>query len=64
MSPAIIQLLIQAGLQYGPAFVTSVIAVFKNPNATVADVEALFAGVKPYASYGIPDIAPVPPIAP
>lgn len=64
MSPALIQLLIQAGIQYGPGFVTDVIAVLKKPDPTLADVEALFANVKPYAAYGIPDVVPAPPAAP
>ncbi len=60
MSPAIVQLLIQAGIQYGPAFVTEAIAIIKNQNATVADVEALFAKVKPYEAYNIPNIPTAP----
>lgn len=57
MPPAIITLLIQAGLQYGPAFVSNIISIMKNPNATIDDVEKLFATVKPYSAYGIPDKA-------
>jgi hypothetical protein len=55
MSATLITLLIQAGLTYGPEFVTSIIAIMKNPNATFDDVEALFSKVKPYSAYGIPD---------
>lgn len=66
MSPALIQLLITAGLQYGPGFVQDVINVFKNKDATIADVETLFAGVKPYSAYNIPAVIPavipVPPL--
>lgn len=54
--------------KYGPDAVNGIIALFKKGStATVADVESAFSGLKPYASYGIPDIAPtapVPPIAP
>lgn len=57
MNP-LIALLIQAGLQYGPQFVTQLIAILKNPNATVADVENAFKDLKPYSAYGIPDIVP------
>lgn len=57
MSP-IVAFIITEALQYGPEFVKSVIAALQKPNPTVADVEALFQGVKPYSAYGIPDIAP------
>lgn len=55
MSP-LITLLITAGLQYGPEFVTSIIAIIENPNATVADVKAAFSNLKPYSAYNIPNI--------
>jgi hypothetical protein len=54
MTPSLITLLVTAGLQYGPEFVTSIISILKNPNATVADVEAAFANLKPYSAYNIP----------
>lgn len=60
MNP-LIALLIQAGLQYGPQFVTQLIAILKNPNATIADVENAFKDLKPYSAYGIPDVVPVVP---
>ena len=63
MTPALAQLLIQAGLQYGPAFVTSIIAVLKKPDPTIADIETLFADVKPYSYFNIPDIAPTAPVS-
>ncbi len=52
-------LLVQAGLQYGPEFVTNIIAILKNPAATVQDVENVFANLKPYSAFNIPNI-PVP----
>ena len=60
MSP-LITLLVTAGLQYGPEFVTSIIAILKNPNATIQDVENAFANLKPYSAYQIPNI-PVAPL--
>jgi len=64
MTPSLITLLVTAGLQYGPGFVTSIISILKNPNATVADVEAAFANLKPYSAYNIPTpVAPVVPAA-
>ena len=59
MSP-LITLLITAGLQYGPEFVTSIIAIIENPNATVADVKAAFANIKPYTAYNIPNLPTTP----
>lgn len=53
---ALIPLLIEAGIKYGPEFVLNIIAIIKKPDATVDDVEALFKNVKPYAAYNIPDI--------
>ena len=56
MSP-IVAFCITEALQYGPDFVKSVIAAFQKPNPTIADIEVLFAGVKPYSAYNIPDKA-------
>jgi hypothetical protein len=66
MSP-LVAFCITEALQYGPEFVKSVIAAFQKPNPTVMDIEILFAGVKPYSAYNIPDVnpaAPVPTVAP
>ena len=60
MPPTLIALLVQAGLQYGPQFVTDIIAILKNPNATVADVKAAFSNLKPYEAYNIPNVGPLP----
>ena len=54
MPASLIISLVTAGLQYGPEFVTSIIAILKNPNATVQDVENAFANLKPYSAYNIP----------
>lgn len=54
MSPAAIEALIILAAKYGPQFVSSVIALFKKEQITVAEVEQLFANVKPYEAYGIP----------
>jgi hypothetical protein len=61
MPPALIVGLVTAGLTYGPQFVSDIVAILNNPAASVADVEAAFANLKPYAAYGIPDIAPTKP---
>lgn len=63
MPVSLIVLLVQAGLQYGPDFVSSIVAILNNPNATVNDVEAAFKNLKPYSAYGIPEqlaVAAVP----
>lgn len=53
MPPQIIVLLVQFGLQYGPAAVQGIVKVLNNPSSTVADVEAAFANLKPYSAYNI-----------
>ena len=58
MSPVLIQLLIQYGIQYGIPAAEEIIAVLKKPDATVADVEALFAKIKTYEQYNIPAVVP------
>ena len=59
MTP-LVAFLIQEALQYGPEFVTGIINALKRKDVTVAEIETLFAGVKPYSAYGIPDVAPAP----
>jgi hypothetical protein len=68
MPVSLITLLITAGLQYGPEFVMSIIAIIENPNASVNDVKLAFANLKPYSAYGIPNIpigtaTPLPTVA-
>lgn len=58
MSPILLEALIVAGIKYGPDAVASIIALFKKETATLADVETLFATIKPYEAYGIPDQIP------
>lgn len=58
MPPQLILLLVQAGLTYGPQFVMDIEKILSNPAATTADVAAAFSNLKPYAAYGIPDLAP------
>jgi len=53
MTPSLIMLLVQFGLQYGPEAVTNIITLLNNKTATLADVESAFAGLKPYSAYGI-----------
>jgi hypothetical protein len=57
MSPALLEALVIAAVKYGPGFATSVLALFKQKEITLEQVEALFANVKPYSDYGIPDQA-------
>lgn len=56
MNPALVALIIQYGLQYGTPAAMEIIAVLKNSNATISDVEALFTKIKTYEQYNIPDI--------
>lgn len=56
MNPTLVALIIQYGLQYGIPAAMEIIAVLRNTNATLSDVEALFAKIKTYEQYNIPDI--------
>lgn len=58
MSTTLITALIEAGIKYGPEFITSVKSLLSKKDPTIDDVVSLFANLKPYASYGIPDTAP------
>ncbi len=58
MISPVVALIITEAVKYGPDFVISVINALKKTDATIADVEALFANVKPYDSYGIPSVVP------
>ena len=56
MSP-LIEALIIAGIKYGPEFVSAVVKLMKTETVTIEQVEQLFANVKPYDAYNIPDQA-------
>ena len=60
MAPAVATLLIQSAIQYGPEIVIAVTQALQKPGVTVAEIEAIFAGVKPYAWY-FPTNPPVKP---
>lgn len=62
MSAALLQALIVAGIQYGPQIVTDIKNLLSKKDATIADVEAVFANLKPYSAFNIPDIAPTNPV--
>ena len=51
-------LLIQAAIQYGPGIVIAVTQALQKPDVTVAEIEAIFAGVHPYSAY-LPTNPPV-----
>lgn len=57
MTPALIATLVQYAVQYGIPAVMDVIAIIKRPDATIADVEAMFSKVKTYDQYNIPNIS-------
>lgn len=62
MSPVLIQALIVAGIQYGPQIVTDIKNLLSKKDATIEDVEAVFANLKPYSDFNIPAIAPTAPV--
>ena len=57
---AIAPLLIQSAIQYGPDIVIAVVNALQKPGVTVAEIEAIFSGVKPYSWY-FPTNPPVKP---
>lgn len=59
LTPQLLQALVLAGLTYGPQIVTDVKNLFSKKDATFDDVETVFANLKPYSAFGIPDVAPV-----
>ena len=59
MSPQLIIVVLQLVAQYGPEILTSIKSLMSKSDATIEDVEAIFAGLKPYEAFGIP--ATVPP---
>ena len=46
-------LAIQLVLQYGPAILSDVEKLFTKATVTAAEVQAIFAGLQPYASFNI-----------
>ena len=46
-------LAIQLVLQYGPGILTAVEALFAKQTVTAAEVQAIFAGLQPYAAFNI-----------
>lgn len=46
-------LAIQLVLQYGPAILADVEKLFSKQTVTAAEVQAIFAGLQPYASFNI-----------
>lgn len=63
LSPELLNALVLAGFQYGPQIVTDIKNLFNKKDATIDDVEAVFANLKPYSAFGIPDVAPTSPVA-
>lgn len=53
MTPAMIITLISLADKYGIPFVQRIVALMKQKEVTVDDVEALFANVKPFEAYDI-----------
>ena len=56
MTPA---LAIQLVLQYGPEILTEVEKLFTKATVTASEVQAIFAGLKPYSAFGINPPAPI-----
>lgn len=48
-----VSLALQLVIQYGPAILTEVEALFTKSTVTAAEVQAIFAGLQPYSSFNI-----------
>jgi hypothetical protein len=47
-------------VQYGPAILTEVEALFSKATVTAAEVQSIFSGLQPYSAFGI-NPPPAPP---
>ena len=61
MSPAMMEAIVVIVAKYGPTLAAGLIEVFQKKDATLADLQAVLAEVKPYEAYGIPAVAPTQP---
>ena len=59
MTPAQIFVILGLVQQYGPGILNSIKTILSKKDATIADVEAIFSDLKPYADFGIPEVVPV-----
>lgn len=64
MSPATITVILQLVAQYGPSILAGIEGLFTKASPTVADIQAVFAGLKPYSAFGISLPAAVAPATP
>ena len=55
MSAALLTIIIQASIEYGPKIAMDIMALFKKKEITFEEVEALFKSIPDYESYGIPE---------
>lgn len=55
MSPMLLEALVVLAAKHGPEFVANITAALKKKEITVDEVHNLFANVKPYEAYGIPN---------
>jgi len=58
---ALLTILIPLAEKFGPGIYADIVAAFKKSGYTVAQIDAIFAQVKPYDQLGIDPKAPVKP---
>lgn len=58
MTPTLIITIIGLAEKYGPQVFTMIQNLVNKKDATIADVEAAYAQLKPYSDFGIPDAIP------
>lgn len=62
MNPSEILIILGLVQQYGPSILTGIKTIMDKKDATIADVDAVFAGLRPYAAFEIPAIVPQKPV--
>lgn len=66
MNAATIGAILSLVAQYGPEILTGIEGLFNKANPTIADIQAVFAGLQPYSAFNIapPSVAAAKTAAP
>lgn len=52
------QAIIMLVAQYGPGIIDRIESALNKSSLTITDIRAIFADLKPYSAFGIPDVVP------
>lgn len=61
MSQLALEALIMLAAKYGPGLALEIADLFEKDEITVAEVKVIFGKVRPYESFGIPEVVPKKP---